>query len=93
MKTKDIYNDVLVITKEFINNIGIDRINDYKDALKKSNEYKDFNVRFANDVVKYGAIYHIKNPVWLCDKIDDLRLNDTHLTTLFLKVCKDLNLL
>ena len=49
--------------------------------VRRDGYYHDFNVRIANDVVKYGAMYHVMGVGAVCDMMDKYGCNDSHLTT------------
>lgn len=93
MKLQALKSELKAITERFIDEIGIERINRYKDDLRRSKDYNDFNVRFANDIVKYGAIYKYYGISRLCGAMTECNANDAHLTTLCVQIAKELNLL
>lgn len=93
MKLSPIYDEVFSLTKEWIELVGRERVQKHIADVKKANDYNDLECRIANDIVKYGAIYHTKGVNWLCEMLKKYDADDSHLTTLCKKVINQLNLL
>ena len=55
----------------------------YRESLRRLGNYKDFTVRFVNDVKT--AIFTIDE---ICDMYDKYNCNDTHITSLMKTACK-----
>ena len=60
----------------------------YREQLRRLGHYKDFEVRFVNDIKT--AIFTIDE---ICDMYDKYQCNDTHMTSLMRVACKKTNLI
>lgn len=72
---------------------GIDKVKEYVEKVRKESNYNNFEVRIANDVVKYGAMYHIMGVNAVCDMMEKYGCNDSHLTTLCIRIAKELQII
>ena len=72
---------------------GIDKVKEYVEKVRKEGNYNNFEVRIANDIVKYGAMYHIMGVNGVCDMMKKYGCNDSHLTTLCVKIAKELQII
>lgn len=62
-------------------------IESYAKELKKAGGYKDFETRFAHDVIK-----GIMGTTYICDLYDKYGCNDPHIKTLSLTALKKTNI-
>jgi len=74
-------------------NGGMEYVMEYVEKVRKEGNYNNFEVRIANDIVKYGAMYHIMGVNGVCDMMDKYGCNDSHLTTLCVKIAKELQII
>lgn len=74
-------------------NGGINKVSEYVEKVRKEGNYNNFEVRIANDIVKYGAMYHIIGVDAVCDVMKKYGCNDSHLTTLCVKIAKELQII
>ena len=72
---------------------GIDKVKEYVEKVRKEGNYQDFNVRIANDVVKYGAMYNVMGVNAVYDIMEKYGCNDSHLTTLCIRIAKELQII
>ena len=57
----------------------------YKESLLKSGEYRSFETRFV-----WGILHAVVLPAVVCSWYEKYECNDSHITTLMIKICKDL---
>lgn len=94
MKLQNEYARIMGYTKLWIaKQGGMEKVKEYVEHVRREGNYHDFNVRIANDVVKYGAMYHIMGVGAVCDMMDKYGCNDSHLTTLCIKIAKELQII
>ena len=93
MKLQNELERVTTYTKNWIAYKGEENVKAYMQELKASGEYQNYEVRVANDVVKYGALYHTIGVNGICEWYEMYQCNDKHITTLCIEVMKKLNLL
>lgn len=93
MKLQEIFGQVKSDTELWISKVGIDNVKEYMELVKREKNYNNYEVRIANDIVKYGAMYHVRGTDYVLGLYDKYKCNDTHITTLCIKVMKSLNLL
>ena len=74
--------------KSKISSLNMDAVAEYKKHLIATGEYTDFNTRFSWDLLR-AAIGTSAIVGWY----DTYKCNDSHITTLAIKVCKDLKLI
>ena len=60
-----------------------DNVIKYANELKKSKDYKNFEIRISNDI-----LYACTKPDDICDWYDKYNCNDTHKTTLAIAATK-----
>lgn len=60
----------------------------YKDKLRVAGGYNNFDVRFAHDV-----LFSVMSSSDVCGWYDKYNCDDSHITTLAVKVCKDVGIL
>ena len=89
MKLQDEFGNAVELTRCFIEKHGMDKVRVYMDAVKQLGNYTNYEVRIANDIVKYGAI----GSNTICEWYDKYGCTDAHVTTLCIKVMKELKLL
>ena len=65
-----------------------EKVKIYIEEIRKSNDYKNFQIRIANDLLK--ACVPIKT---LCSWYEIYNCNDKHIDTLAIKACKHFNYL
>ena len=89
MKLQNEFKNVVEMTRRFVEKHGEDKVRAYMEEVKESGDYKNYEVRIANDIVKYNVIG--------CDTVfewyEKYGCNDDHITTLCIKVMKELKLL
>ena len=94
MKLQAEYARIMGYTKLWIaKQGGIDKVKEYVEKVRKEGYYDNFEVRIANDVVKYGAMYHVMGVGAVCDMMDKYGCNDSHLTTLCIRIVKELGII
>ena len=94
MKLQNEYARIMGYTKLWIaKQGGMEKVKEYVEQVRREGNYRDFNVRIANDVVKYGAMYHVMGVGAVCDMMDKYGCNDSHLTTLCVKIAKELQII
>ena len=84
MKLQAEYNNV----KDRISHLDQTQIITYRDKLRQSGEYKNFEIRFAWDLIRVAMGTNT-----ICQWYKEYECNDSHITTLAIRVCKDLKLL
>lgn len=89
MKLQNEFNNAVEMTRRFIEKHGEDKVRAYMEEVKKSGDYKNYEVRIANDIVKYYAI----GCDTVCEWYKKYGCTDDHITTLCIKVMKGLKLL
>lgn len=89
MKLQNEFKNAVEMTRRFIEKHGEDKVRAYMEEVKKSGDYKNYEVRIANDIVKYYAI----GCDTVCEWYEKYGCNDDHITTLCIKVMKELKLL
>ena len=72
---------------------GMEKVEEYVEQVRREGDYNNFDVRIANDVVKYGAMYHVMGVSAVCDMMDKYGCNDSHLTTLCIRIAKELQII
>ena len=85
MKLKDLLPEVMLrleIVKQHSN------VFEYREKLKASGKYNNFEVRFAWEVC--GAVFSAKE---ICSWYDKYGCNDDHITSLFKAACRKTGLL
>lgn len=80
---------VVARLKGFIAKNGEKSVRDYMKAVKDSGEYKNYDVRIANDIVKYGCI----GSRTVCEWYRQYGCHDSHVTTLCIAAMKQVGLL
>lgn len=93
MKLQAEYARIKGYTELWIAKVGMDKVREYVEEVRKEGNYHDFNVRIANDIVKYGAMYHIMGVDAVCDMMDKYGCNGSHMTTLCIRIAKELKIL
>lgn len=94
MKLQAEYARIMGYTKLWIaKQGGMEKVKEYVEQVRREGNYHDFNVRIANDVVKYGAMYHVMGVGAVCDMMDRYGCSDSHLTTLCVKIAKELQII
>ena len=94
MKLQAEYARIMGYTKLWIaKQGGIEKVKEYAEQVRRDGDYNNFDVRIANDVVKYGAMYHVMGVGAVCDMMDRYGCNDSHLTTLCVKIAKELEII
>ena len=89
MKLQSEFKNAVEMTRRFIEKHGEDKVRAYMEEVKKSGNYKNYEVRIANDIVKFYAI----GCDTVCEWYDKYQCNDDHISTLCIKVMKELKLL
>lgn len=93
MKLQNEYARIKGYTELWIAKVGMDKVREHVELVRREKAYKDFDVRIANDIVKYGAMYHIMGVDAVCDMMDKYGCNDSHLTTLCIRIAKELKII
>lgn len=94
MKLQAEYARIMGYTELWIAyNGGMEKVKEYVEKVRKEGNYTDFDVRIANDVVKYGAMYGVMGVNGVCDMMKKYNCNDSHLTTLCVKIAKELQII
>lgn len=94
MKLQNEYARIMGYTELWIaKQGGLEKVKEYVEKVRKEGNYTDFNVRIANDIVKYGAMYHVMGVGAVCDMMDRYGCNDSHLTTLCIRIAKELQII
>lgn len=94
MKLQPEFTRIKGYTELWIASIGgMEKVKEYVEGVRREGHYNDFDVRIANDVVKYGALYHVIGVDAVCGMMDEYKCNDRHLTTLCVMVAKELGII
>lgn len=94
MKLQAEYARIMGYTKLWIaKQGGIEKVKEYVENVRKEGHYNNFEVRIANDIVKYGALYHVMGVNAVCDMMEKYGCNDSHLTTLCIRIAKELKII
>lgn len=94
MKLQAEYARIMGYTKLWIAyNGGMEKVKEYVEKVRKEGNYNNFEVRIANDIVKYGAMYHIMGVDAVCDMMEKYGCNDSHITTLCIRIAKELQII
>ena len=89
MKLQQELPKVVERLKELIAKKGEQKVREYMKAVKDSGEYKNYDVRIANDIVKYGCI----GSKTVCEWYNRYGCHDSHVTTLCIAAMKEVGLL
>jgi len=88
MKLQNEIDFAVTKVDQFIQRNGIEKVKSYMLDVYNSKDYKNFDVRISNDIIK--GVLGIR---YICDMYDKYKCNDQHITTFAIAVMKKANLL